>query len=43
MDDGMWARWLLSAFPSREDLLDSVHNLLPADLALAITQTVNEC
>jgi hypothetical protein len=43
MDDGMWARWLLSAFPSRDDLLDSVHNLFPPDLALAIARTVREC
>jgi len=42
MDDGMWARWLLSAFPSRDDLLDSVHNLLPSDLAHAITLTIHE-
>ena len=43
MDDGMWSRWLLSAFPARDDLLDSVDNLLPPDLARAIARTVNEC
>jgi hypothetical protein len=43
MDDGMWARWLLSAFPSRDDLLDSVHNLFPPELAHAIALTIHEC
>ena len=43
MDDGMWARWLLSAFPARDDLLASVHDLLPADVADAVTRTVDQC
>ena len=43
MDDGMWARWLLSAFPARNDLLDSVHSLYPRDLAHAIALTIHEC
>ena len=33
MDDGMWARWLLSRLPGRDDLLAAVHALLPARLA----------
>ena len=43
MDDGMWARWLLSAFPARDDLLASVHDLLPADLAEAVRQAITAC
>jgi hypothetical protein len=33
MDDGMWARWLLSRLPDRADLLAAVRALLPARLA----------
>ncbi len=33
MDDGMWARWLLSRLPATEDLLAAVDALLPARLA----------
>jgi hypothetical protein len=43
MDDGMWARWLLSAYPVRDDLLASVYALLPTPLADAVTQTIEEC
>jgi hypothetical protein len=33
MDDGMWARWLLSRLPAADDLLAAVHALLPSVLA----------
>jgi hypothetical protein len=33
MDDGMWARWLLSSLPATDDLLDAATALLPAALA----------
>jgi hypothetical protein len=33
MDDGMWARWLLSRLPGRADLLAAVRALLPVRLA----------
>lgn len=33
MDDGMWARWLLSRLPAADDLLGAVHALLPPVLA----------
>jgi hypothetical protein len=38
MDDGMWARWLLSRLPGRDDLLAAVHALLPAGLAEGVDQ-----
>jgi hypothetical protein len=43
MDDGMWARWLLSAYPARADLLAAIHDLLPTDLAEAVRATVTAC
>lgn len=43
MDDGMWSRWLLSAFPSRDDLLAAVYALLPRTLARAIAHTIRAC
>ncbi|MBN2622126.1 MAG: hypothetical protein JXA83_02100 [Acidimicrobiales bacterium] len=33
MDDGMWARWLLSRLPRLDDLVAAVHALLPPVLA----------
>jgi hypothetical protein len=33
MDDGMWARWLLSRLPAADDLMAAVHALLPSVLA----------
>jgi hypothetical protein len=33
MDDGMWARWVLSSFPALDDLVEAAAGLLPADLA----------
>jgi hypothetical protein len=33
MDDGMWARWLLSLLPAADDLVSAVHALLPPALA----------
>lgn len=33
MDDGMWARWLLSRLPATDDLLAAVRALLPSVLA----------
>lgn len=40
MDDGMWARWLLSAFPALDDLIDAACSLLPPNLARAARQVV---
>jgi hypothetical protein len=40
MDDGMWARWLLGAFPALDDLLDAACSLLTPNLARAAKQVV---
>jgi hypothetical protein len=40
MDAGMWARWLLAAFPGLDDLLDAVGSLLPPHLVRAVRQVV---
>jgi hypothetical protein len=40
MDDGMWARWLLAAFPALDDLVDAACNLLTPSLARAARQVV---
>jgi hypothetical protein len=40
MDDGMWARWLLAAFPALDDLVDAACSLLAPNLARAATQVV---
>jgi hypothetical protein len=40
MDDGMWARWLLAAFPALDDLVDAACSLLPPNLAKAARQVV---
>ncbi len=40
MDDGMWARWLLAAFPVLDDLIDAVCSLLAPNLARAVRQVV---
>jgi len=40
MDDGMYARWLLSSFPALDDLLDACDNLLPEALAERVRTTV---
>jgi hypothetical protein len=40
MDDGMWARWLLAAFPALDDLVDAACSLLAPDLARAARQAV---
>ena len=40
MDDGMWARWLLAAFPALDDLVDAACSLLAPDLARAARQVV---
>jgi hypothetical protein len=41
MDDGMWARWLLSALPHLDDLQASVHDLV-SDLVAARVDRVIE-
>jgi hypothetical protein len=41
MDDGMWARWLLSRLPGHDDLLAAVHALLPARLAEGVDLTAS--
>ena len=40
MDDGMWARWLLAAFPVLADLVDAACSLLTPNLAQAVKQVV---
>jgi hypothetical protein len=40
MDDGMWARWLLAAFPALSDLVDAACSLLTPNLARAAKQVV---
>jgi hypothetical protein len=40
MDDGMWARWVLSGFPQPDDLRAAVHSLLAEPLAAAVDQVV---
>ncbi|MGH9229221.1 MAG: hypothetical protein ACRD07_10945 [Acidimicrobiales bacterium] len=40
MDDGMWARWLLAAFPAFDDLVDAACSLLAPNLARAARQVV---
>jgi hypothetical protein len=40
MDDGMWARWLLAAFPALADLVDAACSLLTPNLAQAVKQVV---
>lgn len=40
MDDGMWARWLLAAFPALDDLLDAACALLTPSLGDAARQAV---
>jgi hypothetical protein len=40
MDDGMWARWLLAAFPALDDLVDAACSLLTPNLATATRQVV---
>jgi capsular polysaccharide biosynthesis protein len=40
MDDGMWARWLLSALPQVDDLRAAVHDLLCERLAAAVDEVV---
>jgi hypothetical protein len=40
MDDGMWARWLLAAYPALDDLVDAACSLLPPNLAKAARQVV---
>ena len=40
MDAGMWARWVLAAFPALDDLLDTAATLLPPNLAEAVHQVV---
>ena len=40
MDDGMWARWLLAAFPALDDLVDAACSLLAPNLARAARQVV---
>jgi hypothetical protein len=42
MDDGMWARWLLSRLPAADDLLSAVHALLPATLAEQVERVAVE-
>ncbi|HEY6698987.1 MAG TPA: hypothetical protein VIZ67_12215 [Acidimicrobiales bacterium] len=41
MDDGMWARWLLAAFPALDDLVDAACSLLAPNLARAARQVVH--
>jgi hypothetical protein len=40
MDDGMWARWLLSGLPHGDDLRAAVHDLVCERLAAAIDEVV---
>jgi hypothetical protein len=40
MDDGMYARWVLSEMPAMDDLSSAVDALLPASLCAAVAQTV---
>jgi len=40
MDDGMWARWLLAAFPALDDLVDAACSLLAPEAARAARQVV---
>ncbi|HEX6424434.1 MAG TPA: hypothetical protein VFZ79_13210 [Acidimicrobiales bacterium] len=40
MDDGMWARWLLSHLPAADDLLSAVRALLPPALAETVAGVV---
>ena len=40
MDDGMFARWLLSALPPPDDLLDACWGLLPEAVAARVAATV---
>jgi hypothetical protein len=40
MDDGMWARWVLGAFPALDDLVDAACSLLAPNLARAVSQVV---
>ena len=40
MDDGMWARWLLAAFPALDDLVEAACSLLAPNLAKAARQVV---
>jgi len=40
MDDGMWARWLLSHLPAADDLMAAVHALLPPRLADGVDRVV---
>ena len=41
MDDGMWARWLLSTFPTVDDLVAAVCGLLPDCVASAVVEAVD--
>ena len=41
MDDGMWARWLLSTFPTIDDLVAAVCGLLPDCVASAVVEAVD--
>jgi hypothetical protein len=41
MDEGMWARWLLSRLPAPEDVLAAVRALLPARLAEDVVAVAN--
>jgi hypothetical protein len=41
MDDGMWARWLLSTFPTIDDLVVAVCGLLPDRVASAVVEAVD--
>jgi hypothetical protein len=41
MDDGMWARWLLSTFPAVDDLIAAVCGLLPDRVAGAVVEAVD--
>jgi hypothetical protein len=41
MDDGMWARWLLSTFPAVGDLVAAVCGLLPGRVARAVVEAVD--
>jgi hypothetical protein len=40
MDVGMWARWVLAAFPALDDLVDAADSLLGPNLAAALRQVV---
>ena len=42
MDDGMWARWLLSRLPAADDLLTAVRALLPPVLADGVDLVAGE-